>query len=545
MNIRNFIKLSPGTIKAFLFMLLIIIALGFWFNTQIIFSNVRKFQEIVVKSQVDIYLSFITSVIDPRSTLGPELNTDLFENAVMNAPYPSIFTDINNKPIQGLWHNVDVAPDDTSHYARLKLRKMIEKMDGTYMPERRIMPSFETRVDTLRIYEMPYNIKAPVIITDDGGNYLYLRNVCKGEIDTTVVNAVLNRINRQATPVYLYKENNPSLIFQSPNSLERWPVIVMRKGEPLYWRDIGISHKDTSTVRMRKIKEIAQAIESRGIVYDLVNKYTVKVDKVWLFHYGDPPFLSFVGWLPILELSIILLLLFIGFIGLKNIKDAEQQSIWVGMAKETAHQLGTPITSLKGWIELLRAEPDYDMVKQSIPEMEYDVDRLTMVASRFSNIGSKPELKPTDVSEVIDEVLSYFRARVPRMGKSVELKGEYGGLKNVLGNADLLNWAFENLIKNSLSSIDTNNGLITVSANMSKNFRSIILDFKDNGRGIQPSEQKKIMRPGYTTKKRGWGLGLSLVKRIIENYHGGRIYLLESKPGIGTVFRVILPAVKN
>lgn len=264
-----------------------------------------------------------------------------------------------------------------------------------------------------------------------------------------------------------------------------------------------------------------------------------------LFHYGDPKFLSWIVWLPVIEFSVIFILIIVGFIGFKNIMKAEQHSIWVGMAKETAHQLGTPISSIDGWLELLKTERDASLVDQAVNEIEYDVKRLTMVAARFSNVGSKPELQPIKVSEVIDEVLDYFRSRVPNMGTSVVLENHYNNLSQVMGNHELLNWAFENLVKNSLASIENKDGRIVVTGMMSKNFKHVILDFQDNGKGIAYGDQKKVMKPGYTTKSRGWGLGLSLVKRIIEDYHRGKVVLLESKPGVGSTFRVILPAVKS
>ncbi|HUT63232.1 MAG TPA: HAMP domain-containing sensor histidine kinase, partial [Anaerolineae bacterium] len=159
-------------------------------------------------------------------------------------------------------------------------------------------------------------------------------------------------------------------------------------------------------------------------------------------------------------------------------------------------------------------------------------------------IGSQHQLKPINISDVLNEVLDYYRARVPHMGKSVVLKGHYDGLKPVKGNKELLNWAFENLVKNSLNAIESNQGLITINGEMTKDFEHVLLDFKDNGKGIASANQKKIMKPGFTTKKRGWGLGLSLVKRIIEDYHGGKVFLLESKLGEGTTIRVVIPTVR-
>ena len=294
-----------------------------------------------------------------------------------------------------------------------------------------------------------------------------------------------------------------------------------------------------------KLQAFAQLVGERGIVYTIVTDYDEIVYDTWLFHYGDVAFLSWIAWLPVIEFAVLLILLLVGFIGFKNITNAEQRSIWVGMAKETAHQLGTPISSLSGWLELLKSDRDDALVEKSLSEMEYDVERLTRVAARFSSIGSIPGLKPIALSDVLDEVLDYYRARVPRMGSSVTIGGHYQGLRHIMGSHELLNWAFENLVKNSLASIESGDGVITVTGSMTKDFSSIILDFSDNGKGIPFADQKKVMRPGFTTKKRGWGLGLNLVKRIVEDYHDGKVFLLESRPGISTTFRVILPAVKK
>lgn len=535
-------KISSGTVKTIVFILLVGITIAFWLYTQMIFSHVREFQKAVIQTQVRIHLS----IINPQSSYnGGGIDSELFRIGVMDAPYPSIFTDEDLNPLQGLWQNVGIAPGDTTLASRLKLKKLVAKMDRINEPERLYMPEFEARIDTLTVYEKPVGRNLPVVVTDEFGEYLYKRNITVGPSDLQSLKDIVDKIDMYAQPALFQKENEPLLIFHSVQSLKQWPIIIVKNGrEPLYWQNVGVSINDTTVNGRERLAKAAESISRNGVVYNIITKHYVEVGKkVQLIHYGDLPFLSLIGWLPVIELVVILILLSIGFIGFINIKNAEQRSIWVGMAKETAHQLGTPISSLNGWFELLKSEKNINMLEKSLPDMEYDIKRLTRVAARFSNVGSKPELKPINLSDVIDEVLNYYRVRLPRMGKSVVIEGHYEGLRPVLGNNELLNWAFENMVKNSLSAIESGDGLINVNGSMSKDFKQVVLDFKDNGKGIVYSDQKKVMKPGFTTRKRGWGLGLSLVKRIIEDYHGGKVYLLESRADVGTTFRVVLPVI--
>lgn len=532
---------SSESVKAFVFILLVGSVIALWLYTQRIINHVRKFQNEVVNTQVQIYLS----IIDPQFGFDTGIPTQLLDAVIMDAPYPFIITNEDHEPIQGWWHNIDIAVDDSSRTAHQKLKKIIRKMDKINPSKTVLRQALDSRTDTLTVYEMPTNRNYPVVITDESGNSLYRRNINSDISDTLTFNYMITKLDSYTHPVRFEEEGEPSLIFHGIKSLQRWPIIVVKnKKDLLYCRGFGVSVNDTTVAAAERIEAVKESIRKRGMVYDIVANYDVRVNDTLLFHYGDLPFITLIAWLPVIELTVLLILISIGIIGLIIIKNAEQRSIWVGMAKETAHQLGTPISSLRGWLELLKAEPEKEMLEQALPDIEYDVKRLTRVADRFSNVGSKPELKPISLPDVVDEVIDYFSARVPHMGKSVVLEAHYDELRTVMGNHELLNWAFENMIKNSISAIEAKEGRISVSGAMSKDFRKVILDFKDNGRGIASTDQKKVMKPGYTTRKRGWGLGLSLVKRIIEDYHGGKFYLLESRPGEGSTFRVILPAIK-
>jgi two-component sensor histidine kinase len=531
-------RITAGTIKAFVFIFLVATAIFFWLSTQQIVNHVREFQKVVVQTQKSIFLSFVNSSSDEAT-----VNSDIFREGFLNVPFPIIYSDENNNPLPQLWRNLNIATDDTSAESAAKLRKIISRMDRVNPPDTVYMPALRDRTDILWVYEMPISPKIPMVLTDQVGNILYWRNVGIGSQDTMAVIGYISKLD--SIPDTFNKPNEPPLIIYGASGEIDWPIIITKSdGRPLYWKNVGISMDDTSKSAVSRLESYIGYFKKAGISYKVTSKYISGYDE-WLFHYGDPEFLLWIVWLPIMSLTVIIILIFLGFIGFSTITKAEQRSIWVGMAKETAHQLGTPITSINGWLELLKTEQDVTLLNQAISEMERDLSRLTRVVSRFSHIGSIPELQPTDVSLVVKEIMDYFRIRVPNMGKHITLETKVDNLSEVMGNSELLNWAFENLVKNSLASIETNKGLIRVTGCMSKDFKNVILDFSDNGKGIPSSEKKKIMKPGYTTKKRGWGLGLSLVKRIIEEYHGGRIYLLDSQPGIGSTFRIILPSIKN
>lgn len=527
-----------ATIRGMAFLLLVASVIGLWIYTDSIINHVRDFQRSVVKTHVLIHLS----IIDPSSTIDDGIGSELWETVIIETRYPIIITDAGGSIIQGLWKNVGIAPDDTSVAAMRTLEGLVARMDRVNDPEP-FAPRLETRIDTLTVYELPTIQNARVAVTDEEETVLHIRNIPAGPEDSTAVRSAIAQLDSYTAPAVFRRPGQAVLRFHSPQARGRWPLIVAVNDSIVHWRDVGVASNDTTAAGRARLAAQITTIRERGQVYSFPRTYTVLGDEQWLFHYGDLPFVTLIGWLPIIELVMILILLSIGVIGLLNIKNAEQRSIWVGMAKETAHQLGTPISSLSGWIELLKTDLDDAMLRDTLPNMEDDVNRLTRVAARFSNVGSRPELKPVAPAEVLDAVLDYFSVRLPRMGKEVRLERAYDGLRPVLGNAELLNWAFENIVKNALSAFEDGVGRITVTGTMSKDFRHVILDFSDTGRGIQHADQKRIMRPGFTTRKRGWGLGLSLVKRIVVDYHGGRFHLVESRQGEGTTFRVVLPAM--
>jgi len=329
------------------------------------------------------------------------------------------------------------------------------------------------------------------------------------------------------------------LIFEEVIQKSRFPIVVTdAAGEPQAWREVGIPWDDTSYLSKQKIKQMVGKMDKKREPIPIY--YGESKDNALYLHYADPRIIARLRWMPLVQIAVVLLLGLAAFVSFQNIKRSEQRTIWVGMAKETAHQLGTPLSSLLGWLELLKQDQKKED-RDKIEKMEKDTRRLEKVANRFSQIGSLPELKPAQLNHIISEVASYFRARLPHNGLGVNIKEELAPLPEVEMNSDLIAWVVENLIKNSLQAVDSKEGIITIWTKQDQAQNKVILGVTDNGKGIPSADQKRIFRPGYTTKKRGWGLGLSLAKRIVEEYHSGRIYLKESIPDIRTTFVVFLP----
>ena len=243
--------------------------------------------------------------------------------------------------------------------------------------------------------------------------------------------------------------------------------------------------------------------------------------------------LRFFPWVQMLVvLSFIALLVTYIITSYRN----EQNRVWVGLTKETAHQLGTPISSLNGWLELLRTRyPEDDL----LPDVATDINRLQLVAERFSRIGSAPTLQPTDLRQVVEQTYAYMRTRISNkveMELKIDLPVE-SGAAIVQADAPLMAWVVENLIKNA---VDAMNGRGWIGLHLLREGETVILDVTDTGKGIERKRYTQVFRPGYTTKSRGWGLGLSLCKRIVEEYHRGKIFVHQSVVGKGTTFRVVL-----
>ncbi len=249
-------------------------------------------------------------------------------------------------------------------------------------------------------------------------------------------------------------------------------------------------------------------------------------------YYKDSFQLVQLRYFPWVQLGVISLFVVVGYITLSTTRVSEQNRLWVGMAKETAHQLGTPISSLMAWVEYLReTAPEQEYVTS---ELEKDVNRLELIADRFSKIGSKPDLEPYDIKQILTKGVGYIQ---DRSSKQVRFQLHLPDNVNVLLNPPLFEWVMENLLKNALDAME-GLGTITVSATPENGY--ILIDINDSGKGIPKSKFKTVFQPGFSTKKRGWGLGLALAKRIVEQYHSGKIFVKDSTEGKGTTFRIVL-----
>lgn len=258
-------------------------------------------------------------------------------------------------------------------------------------------------------------------------------------------------------------------------------------------------------------------------------------------YYGESPMIQQLRYFPYIQLSLLALLLGIAYVSYRTITKSEQSNLWVGMTKEAAHQLGTPLSSLYGWVELLREEKKDDAFTQRIcGELENDITRLRGVAERFNKIGSEPALRLQRIEPILDQVIGYMERRLPQLGKDVEVRKYIETHVRVRLNSELFQWSFENLIKNAMDAINASGKKAYVSIKVHRIENEFVIDVEDSGVGIEKKYHKEIFKPGYSTKKRGWGLGLSLTKRIIEEYHDGKVFVLRSEPSEGTTVRIVL-----
>ena len=306
------------------------------------------------------------------------------------------------------------------------------------------------------------------------------------------------------------------------------PVIMTdRDGNYLLSRNVKEPKDNIEAFYKKKIKKLQESQEP----------IEVKIgDIVQYIYYEDSTLLRQLQYFPYIQFSLIFLFILVAIFSLYIVQKSEQNRVWVGLSKETAHQLGTPISSLIGWQELLKSRYPEDVL---IPEMDKDIQRLQTIAERFSKIGSEAELTETELMPILRESIAYMQTRTS--GKvGYEIESEVAEDTKLMLNEPLLKWVIENLCKNAVDAMD-GAGKITVS--VSEENKRVHIDVSDTGKGIKERDFKKVFMPGYTTKRRGWGLGLSLAKRIVEEYHGGKISVLKSEIGEGTTFRISLDKI--
>lgn len=296
------------------------------------------------------------------------------------------------------------------------------------------------------------------------------------------------------------------------------------EGNLLITRNVPDSTEHDKQRALKNVKALIQTQEPIQVnISDDITQY---------IYYDDSSLLKQLYWFPYIEFLIIAIFILIVLYAYRNAQRSEQNRVWVGLSKETAHQLGTPISSLNGWIELLKTQYPDD---PNIPEMQKDTDRLRTIADRFGKIGSVPELQPENIVEVIESTISYMKQRTSKQITYLFTSPSNYIIASI--NKPLFQWVIENLCKNAIDAIN-GEGKITIS--IRQNNQKVEINIADTGKGIERANQNKIFSPGFTTKQRGWGLGLSLSKRIVEEYHNGKLQLVESKPNVGTTFRITL-----
>lgn len=322
------------------------------------------------------------------------------------------------------------------------------------------------------------------------------------------------------------------LVLKVMNENHTIPVVVLdSNGVPQVCRNVsigGMTEKDSALYVAQLGKRLYKAGRYIRISMDDTDpKAYVNVC------YDDSTILKRLSYYPYVQLGIVLIFVVVAIFALLTSKRAEQNKVWVGLSKETAHQLGTPISSLMAWTEILKeTHPDDDL----IPEMDKDVKRLQLIADRFSKIGSLPEPVPSSLNDVVDHVIDYMDRRTSAKVLMSKKFPQHDIIVNL--NASLFEWVIENLCKNAVDAME-GEGHITI--DVQETPEKAIIEVTDDGKGIRKKDIRNVFKPGFTTKKRGWGLGLSLAKRIVEEYHKGRIFVKRSEVGIGTTFRIVIP----
>ena len=326
-------------------------------------------------------------------------------------------------------------------------------------------------------------------------------------------------------------DTNLNFVFDEIIKKVQFPIIYSDpESKPIYARNL--SERLTSEELQKSLASMDQQNDPIPIVY--MDRDSNESIILGYLHYGDSDLIRKLQWLPYLEIGVVALFIFIGFIAFNSIRNSEKRNIWVGMARETAHQLGTPVSALMGWVDRLRTHPEEST--NVVKEMESDLKRLEQIGNRFSKMGSDSELKSISLKELVDRQSVYLKKRLPLLKKEIELT--VSGIDNISieGNEILLGWAIENVIRNGIDSIQSEKGKVDIS--ISSDDVSGIIQIQDSGAGILKGDWKNIFRPGFSTKERGWGLGLSLVNRIINEIHDGEIKVLHSKIGFGTCFEI-------
>tara|TARA_B100000809_G_scaffold139903_1_gene137513 strand:- start:408 stop:1571 length:1164 start_codon:yes stop_codon:yes gene_type:complete len=387
----------------------------------------------------------------------------------------------------------------------------------------------------MNLYKHTGNIKAGLFILGIGlviGLLAYTQSLVKE----------LRNDNREIVRMYaeiiagtVQNDNDDDLDFIFDNIIRKvkFPLIQTDTDHiPQVWKNLPES-VNTDKERISYMRAMDQLNESIQLVY---KDSSVGEITFGYLHYGDSSIVQKLQWWTYIEIAAIALFIFLGFSGFTFIRNNEKRHIWVGMARETAHQLGTPVSALMGWVDWLKEHPE--KTGEIIPEMEADLQRLEQIGRRFSKMGSKTDFEELDLSERVQRVVDYLAKRMPSLGKKVDLVNDIQPGITIKANGSLLAWSIENLIRNGIDAIDRDDGKVSVSLRKEKD--EIHIRIRDNGKGIPKKDWRNIFRPGFSTKRAGWGLGLSLSSRIVEDIHNGKLQVIESSSETGTIIEIRL-----
>jgi anti-sigma regulatory factor (Ser/Thr protein kinase) len=397
----------------------------------------------------------------------------------------------------------------------------------------------------MRIYRQAGNIKAALFmggILLISGLFVYTQSIIddlRNESRETVA-LYAQLIAKGVTDA---DDNELDFVFREIIQKVTFPIIHSDvDSKPVNWRNVGDDQNVNFDVATKLMSEMDSQNQPIPLVITLDDEAGGEPLQFQLghLHYGDSVLIRRLRMLPYIEIGAVALFIFFGFSGFQVIRKTEKQHIWFGMARETAHQLGTPVSSLMGWVERLKDHPEESF--QLAVDMDDDVIRLQEISERFSRMGSVPKMGPVAVRPILEDLKSYFERRLPANSKEIVLRVESGD-ETAEASPTLLTWALENLVKNAIDSIDKAGGEVILSSEKVDTDVSIVV--KDNGRGVSRRDWKNIFRPGYTTKERGWGVGLSMVQRIVEDFLSGNIVIKESEVGKGTSIEVRLPCASE
>ena len=361
-------------------------------------------------------------------------------------------------------------------------------------------------------------------------------------------NAIVNRLrNDNRDIVKLYSEiiaktvnedsdTNLNFVFDEIIKKVQFPIIYSdAKNVPIYSRNIsGIESPNQLKKPMGAMDRQNDPIPIS--YHDQISGQSIPLG---FLHYGDSDLIRKLQWLPYLEIGVVAMFIFIGFMGFNSIRNSEKRNIWVGMARETAHQLGTPVSALMGWVDRIKSHPDKSLIV--VKEMESDLERLNQISDRFSKMGTKTSLEKISLKNLVNEQVIYIKKRVSSFGNNIILEIKDVEDIYIEGNITLLGWAIENIIRNGIDSIKNDNGKVIINVISNKQYG--LIHIIDNGVGIEKKDWKNIFRPGFSTKYLGWGLGLSLVNRIVKEIHHGEIKVLRSEKNIGSTFQIRLKKI--